>query len=358
MTLKSKVIEARQNGLSYRQISEKLGVAKSTVADWVKASGVDFDYSDTYTDTDEYSCQALVNPYQSKILSKKLDKFELEDFLSTLAPIKIQGGLKGTVKKQHNDFVIVAGDLHFPTQCKKSIGILFETIRELKPKTIILNGDTLDMLAISRYPKDIRHNHNLLEERVQYQQFLKDLIEIADGASIIETDANHSGNGTDGRWFRYLSERIGELACLPEIAEKLSYANIFLGDLQEHVTMCDYVSITDELVAIHGDVVRKHGGYSARGMLEKYNHSLIMGHTHRLGMTCQRLPGLGFKKEKQLYAYEMGCLCDLKPVYASAPNWQNGFGIVAVSGSDFGVEPVLIQDGKAVVTTLGKTIKV
>jgi hypothetical protein len=125
------------------------------------------------------------------------------------------------------------------------------------------------------------------------------------------------------------------------------------------VEHCDYVEICPDLIVTHGDVVRKNGGYSARGMIDKYYQSLIMGHTHRLGMTAQRLPGIGSKVEKQIYAWEMGCLCDLNPIYASAPNWQNGFGIIAVSDDgSFAVEPVMIQDGVATVATLGCTIKV
>jgi hypothetical protein len=181
---------------------------------------------------------------------------------------------------------------------------------------------------------------------------------VSNGAEIVETHANHSGNGTDGRWFRYLSERLGELACLPDIQEKLSYQNVFLGEFQDVVKHCDYVEVCPDLIVTHGDVVRKGGGYSARGMIDKYFQSLIMGHTHRLGMTAQRLPGIGSKLEKQIYAWEMGCTCDLNPIYASAPNWQNGFGIIAVSDDGtFGVEPVLIQDGVACIATLGATIR-
>ena len=130
-----------------------------------------------------------------------------------------------------------------------------------------------------------------------------------------------------------------------------------MGDFQDSVQHCDYVEVCPDLLVTHGDVVRKYGGYSARGMLDKFYHSVIMGHTHRLGMTAQRLPGIGSKQDKQIYAWELGCLCDLNPVYASAPNWQNGFGIISVSKDGFGVEPVMIQNGVANVSTLGQTIK-
>lgn len=347
MTLKDQVIQARVQGYTYKQIKDAYGVAKSTARDW---------YSSWLKVPPPTHPIAVKNQKPSPSQHKASD-VDVYEFLEGLAPITL-GNLKCEAEMTLNPYVVVLSDLHFPNQCKKSIDVVLHTIDALKPQQIILNGDTMDMLAVSRYPKDIRTAYNLLDERTQYQQFLKDLLEVSGGARITETYANHSGNGQDGRWFRYLSERLGELACLSDIQDKLSYENVFLGELQEYVETCDYVEVCPDLVVMHGDVVRKHGGYSARGMLEKYYQSIIMGHTHRLGMTAQRLPGIGSKEEKQVYAYEMGCMCNLNPTYATGVNWQNGFGIIAVGEETFGVEPVLIQDGVATVTTLGYTIKV
>ena len=94
------------------------------------------------------------------------------------------------------------------------------------------------MLAVSRYPKDIRSNYSLLDERKAYHAFIDDLFEVADyDAEILEVNANHSGNDVTGRWWRYLSERISELASLPEIREVLSYEKIFLGDYADSIQL-------------------------------------------------------------------------------------------------------------------------
>ena len=85
--------------------------------------------------------------------------------------------------------------------------------------------------------------------------------------------------------------------------------------------MADYVELTPDLIVLHGDVVRKHGGASARGTLDKYFQSSIMGHTHRVGSTAQRIPAMGNRKDKQIYAWEMGCMCEVKPLLGSARNW-------------------------------------
>ena len=356
MDIKTQVINARANGYTYSQITEEFGIAKSTAQGWVNS------YNDNFSSTSDPQLEfgsPIVNDNLQREKPKRFQKTEEEvlDFLENLAPIDV--GLNSSyLRTNFSDYIVVLGDMHFPKHCQKSLDIVLETVSQLQPKQIVLNGDTVDLLAVSRFPKDIRHNYTLLDERTAYQKFLRDLIEVSNGASIVETHANHSGNGTEGRWFRYLSERLGELGCLPDIKDKLSYQNVFLGELQEYVDHCDYVEVCPDLIITHGDVVRKNGGYSARGMIDKYYHSLIMGHTHRIGMTAQRLPGIGSKQEKQIYAWEMGCTCDLNPVYASSPNWQNGFGIISVSDDGtFGVEPVMIQNGKATITTLGCSLK-
>lgn len=353
MNIKEQVIQARLEGKTYRQIFDEFGIPKSTARDWVEA----FDPNDEDSQ-DELFPKGVLNDNIQRIKPARFQKSEEEvlQFLESLAPIKFDK-IEQPTNREFSDYAVVLGDFHFPKQCDRSVAIALEVISQLKPKCIVLNGDTVDLLAVSRYPKDIRHNYSLLDEREAYQRFLRDLIEVSDGAPIYETHSNHSGNGTDGRWFRYLSERLGELGSLPEIQKALSYENIFLGDYQNQVTHIDYVQLCEDLIVTHGDVVRKNGGYSARGMIDKYYQSLIMGHTHRMGMTAQRIPSIGSRPEKQIYAWEMGCMCDLNPVYASSPNWQNGFGIVSLSNtSTFGVEPVLITNGEACVTTLGCTI--
>jgi predicted phosphodiesterase len=356
MDVKTQVINARNSGWTYSQIQEEYGIPKSTARGWVDK----FDAGIEYTPLQETLNfgTPYVNDNLQRVKPARFQKNEQDvlEFLAQLAPLKYD-----TVSRQtHVDFtnyVVVLNDMHFPKHCQKSLDIALETISRIQPKQIILNGDTVDMLAVSRFPKDIRHNYSLLDEREAYQSFLRDLIEVSNGTEIIETHSNHSGGGTAGRWFRYLSERLGELGCLPDIQEKLSYENVFLGDFQDYVIHADYVEVCPDLVVMHGDVVRKNGGASARGMIDKYFQSIIMGHTHRVGMTAQRMPGLGSKQEKQLFSWELGCLCDLNPIYASAPNWQNAFGIISVSDDgSYGVEPVMINNGKANIATLGMTI--
>lgn len=347
MTIKEQVIQARENGYSYSQITDEFGVAKSTAQGWVNASK-----------KEDSSVEGFVNENYRRVKPEKphIDQSSILEFLEQLAPVTIKSDWLPDLEHETNPYAVVIGDTHFGSECPKTLEIFYQVIDDLKPSTIILNGDTLDMTAISRYPKDIRHTSNLKTERDAYHKCLATLVEIAPTAKLYETNANHSGNSVESRWWRYLSERLGELACIPEIKEKLSYESVFLPKGVD-IELVDYVKLADDFFVLHGDVVRKNGAYSAIGMLEKWSASIMMNHTHRVGMTALRRPGIGGKKEHLIKGYENGCACDLSPVYASAPNWQNGFSIVSLGGDDVGVEQVVIKNSSANIATLGYTVR-
>lgn len=366
MNIKQQVIKAKQEGMSYNEIQRHYGIPRSTAFDWIKAHNSESlveENFDMVVSPFESGVEGHVNENLQREKPSRFKKTEDEvfSFLEQLTPIKVTVPQPTSYLKEANNYALVIGDMHFPKHCPKTLDIFFEVVAELKPKTIVLNGDTLDLFAVSRYPKDIRHQYSLLDERIAYQSFLTELINLTPDDSIIyEVNANHSGNDVNGRWWRYLSDRIGELGCLPEIREKLSYEEVFLGRFKDDVNLVDYVNLTDDFVIMHGDVVRKNGGYSARGMLDKFNISLMHNHTHRFGATAQRIPGIGKRPDTQVYAWENACACDLKPVYASAPNWQTGFSIIGLdehNGSQlYSVEQVRVDNGMAHISTLGKTV--
>jgi hypothetical protein len=362
-SFKSQVIEARLvKGLSYSTIKKQFGVPKSTAQGWVnKHNGLSDADTDTIHDPQSAYVQAYAadNLQRNKQPKNKKTEEEILAFFEQLAPVSIpKNDTYTSTKYTHNNFAVVGSDFHFGCHDNKAIDIFLATIDTLNPRVIVLNGDTMDMLAISRYPKDIKKNWSLLDERKAYHQFLSSLIEVSRGAEIYETVSNHSGQSIDGRWRRYLSERLGELSSLPEISDKLSYQNVFMGDYQKHVEHVDFVDLNG-LIVTHGTTVRKNGGYSARGEIEKWGSSILHGHTHRIGSTCQRIPAIGNRPERQIYGFEGGCLCSLDAVYAAAPNWQQGFSIVSLGEDEysFGVEQVMINNGVANVSTLGYSIK-
>jgi transposase-like protein len=357
MQVKDQVIQARYSGKTYSEIYREFGVAKSTASDWYRkyienleeevVQNSDYPYSGGYIND---------NLQRDKPQRFKKTEDEVLEFLSQLAPIKVSPKYEEPSKQvELNEYAVVGSDFHFGCHDKKAIDIFLETIFQLKPKTIVLNGDTMDFLAISKYPKDIKKSWSLQKEREEYHAFLDELIGVSGGATIFETTSNHSGQSIGGRWRRYLSDRLGELSSLDNIADILSYENVFMGDYKNKIKHVDYVNLNG-LIVTHGETVRKNGGASARGEIDKWHTSILHGHTHRIGSSCQRVPSIAGRKETQLIGIEGGCLCDLNALYGSGMNWQQGFNIVSLSDNSFGVEQVYVNNGVANIATLGKTI--
>jgi hypothetical protein len=283
----------------------------------------------------------------------------IPEWLDALRPVQLAAPPKYQATQTPTDHVLVAGDFHFPEHDPAACNVLLETLRQLRPKQLILNGDTVDLLAVSRYPKDQRKVYQLRDEVAAFHAFLHEAVRIGSawGLEIVETEANHSGNGTASRWHRYLSDRVPVLYAHPKAEQLLHYENWFYPEWAP-IRLVESVVLNEELLVIHGDMVRKHAAYSARGHAEKWHFSVMHSHTHRMGATMERIPAVGGREESVRRAYEIGCMCQLNPSYASAPNWTNGFAIVALSDEPglYGVDLVSIQQGKAVVPSLGQTI--
>lgn len=295
------------------------------------------------------------SPYRPDV-----DHDPVPEWLEKLRPVALPAPTPSQTHQEPGDFTLVASDFHFPQHCPKSIAILLETIRQLRPRRLILNGDTVDLLAVSRYPKDQRHVWTLREEVTAFHEFLHEVLQIGNawGIQVMETEANHSGNGTASRWHRYLSDRVPHLYSHPEAQRLLDYRSWWYPEWCP-IELVESVVIADDLLVIHGDLVRKYGGYSSRGHMEKWQSSVMHGHTHRIGQSVRRLPAMGTRPDTLQRSYETGAMCRLDPSYVSAPDWANGFAIIHhdAHALGYGVELVAIQRGEAAIATLGQTVR-
>jgi len=273
----------------------------------------------------------------------------MRDLLADLSPIEMPAPEPAASLRGPAQITVVAGDFHWPQHDEACENILLRVIDDIVPGLVILNGDLCDFNAISRYPRDpLTENWSLMDERRDMWEFLHRLERVMHrDAMLFETSANHSGGSREGRWRRYLSERIPEIASDPLVAEALSYKKMFHPPWSRISEAEEYVQIVPGLIALHGDVVRKNAAYSAVGMVDKWQVSLIHNHSHRMGHTSYRVPAIGTRPEGLVRAYEAGCMCKLTPTYGKGYDWQNGFCVVEHDGTDFNVVPIHIHNNKA-----------
>ena len=361
---KSLAQELFQQGKSKTEISNMLGVPRSTVFDWVtgrKHHTVTTIVDEYYTEDGELDGEDVYVPIDpiASVISQSAQNLDMKQFIQELAPIVYPAPERTKVRQEPNKIACVIGDCHFGCEDWNTLDLFLQTVAETKPEKVILNGDTMDMFAVSKYPKDARYKQSLIKEREAYHKFLKLLHDVTEpfGSEIYETNANHSGNSVEGRLWRYLSAQLGELA---EIAkDELSYQNLFFPkESWSRIKLVDEVILPTNFLIYHGTVVRKIGAMSARGEWEKKMTSTMTNHTHRMGMTSQRIPAAGLREDIFNTNYENGCACKMDPDYAPCCNWQNGFSIVNYTNDVIGVEPVVVHGRKATVNSLGKTLRV
>ena len=283
------------------------------------------------------------------------------DAFEWLRPVALTPPPRVPVSSAPNPCVIVAGDFHFGMHDDRAIAILVATVEALRPRMVVLNGDTVDLLAVSRWPKDMRAGKTwtLRDEVTAFHGLLHTLHSVGDawGMRVIETSANHSGNGTDGRWWRYLNDKCPELLQHADAETRLSYQSWFFP-AWSNIELVDSVTLGgDSLLVLHGDIIRGEGGYTAKASREKWMHSVIVNHVHRVGMSAKTITALAHKPTSYVVGYENGCLCKLEVPYGRALNWQQGFAIVTEGEDTFGVEQVLINNGVATVAALGRTVR-
>lgn len=276
-----------------------------------------------------------------------------------LRPVELPAPGRPTVTETPNAYTMVMGDFHFPNHDERTCAVFLQAVAALRPRQVILNGDTVDLLAVSRYPKDARAQFQwtLRDEVHAFHAFLRDLHGIGDawGMEVVETEANHSGNGTASRWWRYLSDRCPELLGHDDAESILAYERWFFPKWST-ITLVPEVVIADDLLILHGDMVRGKGGYTARAHQEKWMSSTLNSHTHRMGSTVRRVPARGSRPEGILRSYEIGCACNLEPVYTRVPDWTNGFAVIAHAAESYGVELCNVVNGRASVAAIGASL--
>lgn len=227
-----------------------------------------------------------------------------------------------------NKFVVLS-DIHFPYQDDKALKAVYKFLEQHSVDTIILNGDILDFYDVSSFDKDPDRVNSLQKEIDMATKFFKKLRIIKPEVRIVFIKGNH-----EYRLERYLKKH-------PELysLDALKLPNLL--DLKKYnIEYSDKGIRLGNLKIIHGDMVRKFSGYTARGELEKHDSSGICGHVHRLSCYYYRTP------ERYLAWYESGCLCDLNPEYINEPNWQQAFLYGYIEKDSFAVTPIPIVDGK------------
>lgn len=219
---------------------------------------------------------------------------------------------------------------------------MFDFIVDFKPDIIDILGDICDFWQISKFDKDPKRKGTIQDDIDQTHKYLKDLRDIAPQAEI----ELHAGNHLD-RLRKYIWRQAEELVCIRSL--DLEYL-LGLKDLNiSYLGKAEDYKIRGDLVILHGTIIRKKAGDTAKANLEKYGMSVMCGHSHRGGSTFKS-DLLGIRG-----GWENFCLCDFKLAKEwrmDIADWQNGFSYIYYYPDRFEVHQCPIIKNKF--TALGK----
>ena len=217
---------------------------------------------------------------------------------------------------------VVLNDIQIPFQDDRVLyGLVLPFVDDLRPNGAILNGDIVDCYSISSHRKQAKKllKANLNHEINGAQKLMRSLSGIDEKWWI--------GGNHENRYPNILNDLAPQLG----IIDGLDFQTVF--GLGEHgfkwKEYGEYVML-GKLMVTHGDIVRKHSGYSAKAHFDKFGTSVLHGHTHRLGFYAHtNIAGVHG-------AWENGCLCKLDGLgYTHNPDWQQGFSVVHVDTNGF-----------------------
>ena len=227
--------------------------------------------------------------------------------------------------------IIKLNDAHVPFEDEKSVEAALEFCERLQPD-VIITDEWMDFYELSRFTKDPSQatGYSLHEARQKVWSWYAVLNKLCPKARRIELNANHPK-----RLRKYLMSNAPELMGLPELEMvKFMAFDEYKIEYMTHFTFRDFIFK-------HGDIVRKHSAYTAKGELEREGMSGASGHTHRLGQHYKTLRGGEFTW------IECGMLCrtDMDYMEDKVADWQPGVGLVTFWGSHYRAMPLPIIDG-------------
>lgn len=218
--------------------------------------------------------------------------------------------------------VVVGGELQIPYHSPKVFATWLDFICDFMPDRIVIIGDYLDCPAPARWNRGTaaEFRGNLQAEADKGQELLwQTRVTAGDSCQIDFHEGNH-----EKRIQTYIRTKAPAFAGLDglKIPSLLGFEKLGISLLPE------FSRLASGWYTTHGDAqktISPIGGNTALALARRRRHSVVMGHTHRLGMISE---SSGPAARYVLTGIETGHMMDVsKAGYISngSPNWQAGF---------------------------------
>lgn len=227
--------------------------------------------------------------------------------------------------------VLVIPDVHIPFQDNKSVNTMIKFAEIYKPDHVIQLGDLVDFYKLSQYMKSPGRGSTVQQELNKAHNLLSLIKSRSNAKYMTLLTGNH-----EDRLHKYLCNKAPALTEL----DALKLENL----LKLQAIDCQLIPSTsfyriNNVYFTHGEFCNV---FSSLKHMNKYNETIIHGHTHVVKSTMARY------LNKTIEAWEIGCLAsmDTSEEYVKMPNWQHAFATVEFLGSDYWIRPHHIRNNR------------
>ncbi|OHT67802.1 metallophosphoesterase family protein [Mycobacteroides chelonae] len=241
--------------------------------------------------------------------------------------------------------IVVISDTQIPYDDRKALKAVIRFIGDFQPDEVIHIGDLMDFPQPSRWNKGTRGEFegSVFADCSQCKmRFLEPLRAVYSGPVGV-----HEGNH-DLRAREYLAKYA------PALAESGAFNLETLLEFEKYdVTLLpDFYDVAPGWLTTHGHrgqiSLSRIAGNTALNAARKIGKSIVMGHTHRMGIGSET-KGFNGKITSLFTGMEVGNLMNMKQaeyLKGGTGNWQQGFGLLTVDGDHVKAEAIPILKGK------------
>lgn len=242
--------------------------------------------------------------------------------------------------------IVILSDIQAPYEDRKALKAVTEFISDYQPDELVQIGDLADYPQPSRWSKGSAEEFQgsvFEDSRYIREKVLKPIREVYDGPFGI-LEGNH-----DERPRKYLAQYAPALA----EARTFHFENMLDFDGFGINKLPNFYEFHPDWVMTHGHLggiklTQEAGKTALNAATQKFDKSVIMGHTHRLGVV-QKSVGYDQVIHKVFTGVEVGNLMDMRLagyLKGATANWQQGFVVLHIDGKHVNVQDVVISDKK------------
>ena len=243
--------------------------------------------------------------------------------------------------------VCIVSDIQAPFHDRKAVKAVVKYLVDTQPDEVVFIGDQIDLPQPSRWSKDTRKEFegSVFEDSEMFKKNI--LAPLRDGYD--GPVGMHEGNH-DERARVYLEKYAPALAGTDafNMETLLDFDGFGIGLLPT------FYDIAPGWVSTHGHMggirLSQIAGNTALNAAKKFGRSVVMGHTHRMGIGSYTFGYGGDKKnERVVTGMEVGNLMNMKLagyLKQGTGNWQQGFGLLTVDGQHVTPQTVPITRGR------------